>query len=208
MHNQCAERRRFFAPRGLAGRQQGQVVAALAIRDAVGDAISRRQAAVKPGPWPGRRAARRSALAGALVVPPQRTEPSAGYVHGRTFTWPHVVSVYLYLRRSETGLPLPEAPHASPTSTCAPALRARALAQTASALTAASPAFRRHSKRCSSGRARRYRRKYCCCCPSVRGQRCLRGARRRQVWSPPHTPQPDSLPPATRGCKRVLARVG
>ena len=124
MHNQCAERRRFFAPRGLAGRQQGQVVAALAIRDAVGDAISRRQAAVKPGPWPGRRAARRSALAGALVVPPQRTEPSAGYVHGRTFTWPHVVSVYLYIRRSETGLPLPEAPHASPTSTCAPALRA------------------------------------------------------------------------------------
>ena len=95
-----------------------------AIRLTVGDAISRRQAAVKPGPWPGRRAARRSALAGALVVPPQRTEPSAGYVHGRTFTWPHVVSVYLYLRRSETGLPLPEAPHASPTSTCAPALRA------------------------------------------------------------------------------------
>ena len=118
------ETRRFFAPRGSAGRQQGQVVAALAIRDAVGDAISRRQAAVKPGPWPGRRAARRSALAGALVVPPQRTEPSAGYVHGRTFTWPHVVSVYLYIRRSETGLPLPEAPHASPTSTCAPALRA------------------------------------------------------------------------------------
>ena len=51
------ETRRFFAPRGSAGRQQGQVVAALAIRDAVGDAISRRQAAVKPGPWPGRRAA-------------------------------------------------------------------------------------------------------------------------------------------------------
>ena len=106
---------------GSAGRQcKVQVVAALVIRDAVGDAISRQQAAVKPGPWPGRRAARRSALAGALVVPPQRTEPSAGYVHGRTFTWPHVVSVYLYLRRSETGLPLPEAPHASPTSTCAP----------------------------------------------------------------------------------------
>ena len=103
---------------------QAQVVAALVIRDAVGDAINRPQAAVKPGPWPGRRAARRSALAGALVVPPQRTEPSAGYVHGRTFTWPHVVSVYLYIRRSETGLPLPEAPQASPTSTCAPALRA------------------------------------------------------------------------------------
>ena len=124
MHNQCTERRADSLHPGSAGRQQGQVVAALAIRDAVGDAISRRQAAVKPGPWPGRRAARRSALAGALVVPPQRTEPSAGYVHGRTFTWPHVVSVYLYLRRSETGLPLPEAPHASPTSTCAPALRA------------------------------------------------------------------------------------
>ena len=129
MHNQCAEelRRRFFGwTLHRVSRQavQGQVVAALVIRDAVGDAISRRQAAVKPGPWPGRRAARRSALAGALVVPPQRTEPSAGYVHGRTFTWPHVVSVYLYLRRSETGLPLPEAPHASPTSTCAPALRA------------------------------------------------------------------------------------
>ena len=69
MHNQCAERRRFFAPRGLAGRQQGQVVAALAIRDAVGDAISRRQAAVKPGPWPGRRAARRSGSRGGLGRP-------------------------------------------------------------------------------------------------------------------------------------------
>ena len=40
---------------------------------------------------------------------------AAGHVHGRTFTCPHVGSVYLYLRRSETGLPLPEAPHASPT---------------------------------------------------------------------------------------------
>ena len=36
---------------------QAQVVAALVIRDAVGDAINRPQAAVKPGPWPGRRAA-------------------------------------------------------------------------------------------------------------------------------------------------------
>ena len=42
------------------------------------------------------------------------------HVHGRMFASPHVGSVYLYLRRSETGLPLPEAPHASPTSTCAP----------------------------------------------------------------------------------------
>ena len=33
-----------------------------------------------------------------------------GHVHGRTFTCPHLGSVYLYLRRSETGLPLPEAP--------------------------------------------------------------------------------------------------
>ena len=36
---------------------QGEEVAALVIRDAVGDAINRPQAAVKPGPWPGRRAA-------------------------------------------------------------------------------------------------------------------------------------------------------
>ena len=36
---------------------QAQVVAALVIRDAVGDVINRPQAAVKPGPWPGRRAA-------------------------------------------------------------------------------------------------------------------------------------------------------
>ena len=117
MHNQCAEelRRRFFAP-GQAGRQcKVQVVAALVIRDAVGDAISRQQAAVKPGPWPGRRAAG-EALSRGLAS--SHLEPSRG--HGRTFTSPHVGSVYLYLRRSETGLPLPEAPHASPTSTCAP----------------------------------------------------------------------------------------
>jgi len=91
---------------------QGQVVAALVIRDAVGDAISRRQAAVKPGPWPGRRAAGEAlsrGLRGALRARPW--EPSAGHVHARTFTSPHVGSVYLYLRRSETGLPLPEAPH-------------------------------------------------------------------------------------------------
>ena len=105
---------------------QGQVVAALVIRDAVGDAISRRQAAVKPGPWPGRRAAGEAlsrGLRGALRARPW--EPSAGHVHARTFTSPHVGSVYLYLRRSETGLPLPEAPHASPTALPAhPALRA------------------------------------------------------------------------------------
>ena len=125
MHNQCAEESEtLILCTGSASRQCKLKWSQLVIRDAVGDAINRPQAAVKPGPWPGRRAARRSALAGALVVPPQRTEPSAGYVHGRTFTWPHVVSVYLYIRRSETGLPLPEAPHASPTSTCAPALRA------------------------------------------------------------------------------------
>ena len=106
---------------GSAGRQcKVQVVAALVIRDAVGDAISRQQAAVKPGPWPGRRAAG-EALAALCVVPPRAL---GGHVHGRTFTCPHLGSVYLYLRRSETGLPLPEAPHASPTSTCAPALRA------------------------------------------------------------------------------------
>ena len=101
---------------GSAGRQcKVQVVAALVIRDAVGDAISRQQAAVKPGPWPGRRAAG-EALSRGLAS--SHLEPSRG--HGRTFTSPHVGSVYLYLRRSETGLPLPEAPHASPTSTCAP----------------------------------------------------------------------------------------
>ena len=47
---------------------QAQVVAALVIRDAVGDAINRPQAAVKPGPWPGRRAAG-EALAALCVVP-------------------------------------------------------------------------------------------------------------------------------------------
>ena len=103
---------------GSAGRQcKVQVVAALVIRDAVGDAISRQQAAVKPGPWPGRRAAGEALSRGLPSV-------LGGHVHGRTFTCPHLGSVYLYLRRSETGLPLPEAPHASPTSTCAPALRA------------------------------------------------------------------------------------
>ena len=102
---------------GSAGRQcKVQVVAALVIRDAVGDAISRQQAAVKPGPWPGRRAAGEALSRASSVL--------GGHVHGRTFTCPHLGSVYLYLRRSETGLPLPEAPHASPTSTCAPALRA------------------------------------------------------------------------------------
>ena len=44
------------------------MVAALVIRDAVGDAISRQQAAVKPGPWPGRRAAG-EALSWDLVGP-------------------------------------------------------------------------------------------------------------------------------------------
>ena len=102
---------------GSAGRQcKVQVVAALVIRDAVGDAISRQQAAVKPGPWPGRRAAGEALSRSSSVL--------GGHVHGRTFTCPHLGSVYLYLRRSETGLPLPEAPQASPTSTCAPALRA------------------------------------------------------------------------------------
>ena len=84
---------------GSAGRQcKVQVVAALVIRDAVGDAISRQQAAVKPGPWPGRRAAG-EALSRGLAS--SHLEPSRG--HGRTFTSPHVGSVYLYLRRSETG---------------------------------------------------------------------------------------------------------
>ena len=55
---------------------------------------------------------RRSALAALCVVPPRAV---GGHVHGRTFTCPHLGSVYLYLRRSETGLPLPEAPQASPT---------------------------------------------------------------------------------------------
>ena len=112
MHNQCAEESEtLILCTGSAGRQcKVQVVAALAIRDAVGDAISRQQAAVKPGPWPGRRAAG-EALSRGLAS--SHLEPSRG--HGRTFTSPHVGSVYLYLRRSETGLPLPEAPHASPT---------------------------------------------------------------------------------------------
>ena len=59
MHNQCAEESEtLILCTGSAGRQcKVQVVAALVIRDAVGDAISRQQAAVKPGPWPGRRAA-------------------------------------------------------------------------------------------------------------------------------------------------------
>ena len=94
------------------------MVAALAIRDAVGDAISRQQAAVKPGPWPGRRAAG-EALSWDLVG------PLGGHVHGRTFTWPHVVSVYLstsgglrqvylYLRPPTPALPLPAPPPSEP----------------------------------------------------------------------------------------------
>ena len=72
---------------------QAQVVAALVIRDAVGDAINRPQAAVKPGPWPGRRAAGEALSRGLASWP--HLEPSRG--HGRTFTSPHVGSVYLYL---------------------------------------------------------------------------------------------------------------
>ena len=109
---------------GSAGRQcKVQVVAALVIRDAVGDAISRQQAAVKPGPWPGRRAAGEALSRASSVL--------GGHVHGRTFTCPHLGSVYLYLRRSETGLPLPEPSLRPPTATPAlplkPYLRPRPL---------------------------------------------------------------------------------
>ena len=98
MHNQCAERRRFFAPRGLAGRQQGQVVAALAIRDAVGDAISRRQAAVKPGPWPGRRAAGEALSRG--LGRPASEDRALGGLRSRA---------YVYLASRGFRLPLPPA---------------------------------------------------------------------------------------------------
>ena len=119
---------------------QAQVVAALVIRDAVGDAINRPQAAVKPGPWPGRRAAGEALSRGLLSV-------LGGHVHGRTFTCPHLGSVYLYLRRSETGLPLPEAPQASPTSTCAPALPGTRITQSI-----CSRFHRRRGCRCRSRR--------------------------------------------------------
>ena len=96
---------------------QAQVVAALVIRDAVGDAINRPQAAVKPGPWPGRRAAG-EALSRGLGRPTSRTEPSAGYVHGRTFTCPHVVFPFTSTSGGlETGLPLPEPSLRPPTAT-------------------------------------------------------------------------------------------
>ena len=107
---------------GSAGRQcKVQVVAALVIRDAVGDAISRQQAAVKPGPWPGRRAAG-EALSWGLAS--SHLEPSRG--HGRTFvpplTWAPFTStsgglrqVYLYLRPPTPALPLPAPPPSGPT---------------------------------------------------------------------------------------------
>ena len=99
---------------GSAGRQcKVQEVAALVIRDAVGDAISRQQAAVKPGPWPGRRAAGEALSRASSVL--------GGHVHGRTFTCPHLWApftstsgglrqVYLYLRPPRPALPLPAPP--------------------------------------------------------------------------------------------------
>ena len=103
---------------GSAGRQcKVQVVTALVIRDAVGDAISRRQAAVKPGPWPGRRAA------GEALSRPcasSHLEPSAGTFTGvrlPALTWAPFTStsgglrqVYLYLRPHTPALPLPAHP--------------------------------------------------------------------------------------------------
>ena len=104
---------------GSAGRQcKVQVVAALAIRDAVGDAISRQQAAVKPGPWPGRRAAGEALSRGLR-------RSSAGTFTGvrlPALTWAPFTStsgglrqVYLYLRPHTPALPLPAPPPSEPT---------------------------------------------------------------------------------------------
>ena len=119
---------------GSAGRQcKVQVVAALVIRDAVGDAISRQQAAVKPGPWPGRRAAG-EALSRGLAS--SHLEPSRGHgVRLPPLTWAPFTStsgglrqVYLYLRPPRPALPLPAPPPSGPIS------RSRAFGHTASAL--------------------------------------------------------------------------
>ena len=122
MHNQCAEelRRRFFASGQQAGSAKVQVVAALVIRDAVGDAISRQQAAVKPGPWPGRRAAGEALSRASSVL--------GGHVHERralrlpALTWAPFTStsgglrqVYLYLRPPRPAIPLPAPPPSGPT---------------------------------------------------------------------------------------------
>ena len=98
---------------------QGQVVAALVIRDAVGDAISRQQAAVKPGPWPGRRAAGEALSRASSVL--------GGHVHERralrlpALTWAPFTStsgglrqVYLYLRPPTPALPDPPPPPSGP----------------------------------------------------------------------------------------------
>ena len=103
---------------------QAQVVAALVIRDAVGDAINRPQAAVKPGPWPGRRAAG-EALSQPCALPRyHHLEPSAGTFTGvrlPALTWAPFTStsgglrqVYLYLRPHTPALPLPAHPALRP----------------------------------------------------------------------------------------------
>ena len=104
---------------GSAGRQcKVQVVAALVIRDAVGDAISRQQAAVKPGPWPGRRAAGEALSRGLLRRP---TTSGATVVRLPPLTWAPFTStsgglrqVYLYLRPPTPALPLPAPPPSEP----------------------------------------------------------------------------------------------
>ena len=98
---------------------QAQVVAALVIRDAVGDAINRPQAAVKPGPWPGRRAAGEAlSQPCASLVPPRRARSR---VRLPALTWAPFTStsgglrqVYLYLRPPRPALPLPAPPPSGP----------------------------------------------------------------------------------------------
>ena len=134
MHNQCAEESEtLILCTGSAGRQcKVQVVAALVIRDAVGDAISRQQAAVKPGPWPGRRAAGEALSRASSVL--------GGHVHERralrlpALTWAPFTStsgglrqVYLYLRPPRPALPLPAPPPSGPIEQQAHTRQAREL---------------------------------------------------------------------------------
>ena len=170
---------------GSAGRQcKVQEVAALVIRDAVGDAISRQQAAVKPGPWPGRRAAG-EALSRGLASSHLASPRGATVVRLPPLTWAPFTSgglrqVYLYLRPHTPALPLPgtplrtrpSGPIASLTSQCLdpppPPTRHSATGRRAA---------RQRQRRCGSGRQRHPPRH-----PAPGPD-------------PPRPPEPDEAPP-------------
>ena len=129
LSDESERRRRWIGPLpARLPRARVNVVGAAVRRRRLNPAVGKRRSSLVHG-RAGAPQAKRSR--GALVA---NLEPSAGHVHGRTFTCPHLGSVYLYLRRSETGfvylylrpptpaLPLPAPPPSEPKTRASPFL--------------------------------------------------------------------------------------